>query len=90
MVNRDEANELSQLRRLLPHYRSEHHAYDELLAADTGHLKSWLRLLAGGEDHVFLATGNELPGFCIGAVVEGAGVLGVEMKKAPETWRHFN
>jgi uncharacterized circularly permuted ATP-grasp superfamily protein/uncharacterized alpha-E superfamily protein len=51
MVNRDEANELSQLRRLLPHYRSEHHAYDELLAADTGHLKSWLRLLAGGEDH---------------------------------------
>ena len=51
MVNRDEANELSQLRRLLPHYQSEHHAYDELLAADAGHLKSWLRLLAGGEDH---------------------------------------
>lgn len=50
----------------------------------------WQWIFAGGEDHVFLATGKDLEGFCIGTVVEGAGVLGVEMKKAPETWRHFN
>jgi thiamine-monophosphate kinase len=50
----------------------------------------WQWIFAGGEDHVFLATGKDLEGFCIGTVVEGAGVLGAEMKKAPETWRHFN
>lgn len=50
----------------------------------------WQWIVAGGEDHVFLATGKELDGFCIGTVIEGAGVTGVEMKKAPETWRHFN
>ncbi len=58
--------------------------------AESQDVDVWQWIFAGGEDHVFLATGNELPGFCIGAVVEGAGVLGVEMKKAPETWRHFN
>jgi thiamine-monophosphate kinase len=49
----------------------------------------WQWILAGGEDHVFLATGKDLGGFCIGLVQEGAGVSGVEMKKAPDTWRHF-
>jgi thiamine-monophosphate kinase len=49
----------------------------------------WQWILAGGEDHVFLATGKELEGFCIGSVRAGAGVTGVEMKKAPDTWRHF-
>ena len=46
--------------------------------------------LAGGEDHVFLATGKELDGFRIGSVQSGLGVVGVEMKKAPDTWRHFS
>jgi thiamine-monophosphate kinase len=50
----------------------------------------WQWIFAGGEDHVFLATGNDLDGFCIGKVVEGVGVLGAEMKKAPDIWRHFN
>jgi thiamine-monophosphate kinase len=50
----------------------------------------WQWILAGGEDHVFLATGKELDGFCIGTVLEGSGLIGVEMKKAPDTWRHFN
>jgi thiamine-monophosphate kinase len=50
----------------------------------------WQWIFAGGEDHVFLATGIDLDGFCVGTVVEGSGVLGVEMKKAPDTWRHFN
>ncbi|CAN2205600.1 ThiL Thiamine monophosphate kinase [Candidatus Nanopelagicaceae bacterium] len=50
----------------------------------------WQWILAGGEDHVFLATGKDLDGFCVGTVVEGSGVKGLEMKKAPDTWRHFN
>ena len=50
----------------------------------------WQWILAGGEDHVFLATGKELAGFCIGTVLAGSGISGVEMKKAPDTWRHFN
>jgi len=57
----------------------------ELVEADV-----WQWILAGGEDHVFLATGKELDGFCIGTVQEGSGLIGVEMKKAPDTWRHFN
>jgi len=50
----------------------------------------WQWILAGGEDHVFLATGQELEGFRIGSVQAGSGVVGAEMKKAPDTWRHFN
>ena len=58
--------------------------------ADSQGVDVWQWILAGGEDHVFLATGSELEGFRIGTVQSGAGVIGVEMKKAPETWRHFN
>jgi thiamine-monophosphate kinase len=50
----------------------------------------WQWIFAGGEDHVFLATGIGLDGFCVGEVIAGSGVLGAEMKKAPDTWRHFN
>jgi thiamine-monophosphate kinase len=46
-------------------------------------------ILAGGEDHVLLATGVNLPGIRIGSVRAGAGVSGVEMKKAPVSWSHF-
>ena len=46
-------------------------------------------ILGGGEDHVFLATGIDLPGICIGEVRQGSGVTGLEMKKAPQVWRHF-
>ena len=46
-------------------------------------------ILGGGEDHVFVATGIDLPGICIGEVQEGSGVSGLEMKKAPQMWRHF-
>ena len=58
--------------------------------ADSQDVDVWQWIFAGGEDHVFLATGNGLDGFCVGTVVEGNGVLGAEMKKAPDTWRHFN
>jgi len=50
----------------------------------------WQWIFAGGEDHVFLATGKDLPGLCVGEVKAGTGVTGLEMKKAPDTWRHFN
>ena len=50
----------------------------------------WQWIFAGGEDHVFLATGKDLPGLCVGEVGAGTGVTGLEMKKAPDTWRHFN
>jgi thiamine-monophosphate kinase len=50
----------------------------------------WDLILGGGEDHVLLATGANLPGICIGRVVTGRGVKVLDMKKAPESWRHFN
>ncbi len=50
----------------------------------------WDLVLAGGEDHALLATGVNLPGICIGRVLEGSGVKVLDMKKAPVTWRHFN
>ncbi|MSO42990.1 MAG: thiamine-phosphate kinase [Candidatus Planktophila sp.] len=52
-------------------------------------LDVWQWVFAGGEDHIFLATGIDLPGLCVGAVSPGSGVHGLEMKKAPDTWRHF-
>jgi thiamine-monophosphate kinase len=58
--------------------------------ADASAADVWQWIFAGGEDHVFLATGRDLPGLCVGAVKEGSGVIGLEMKKAPDTWRHFN
>ncbi len=50
----------------------------------------WDLVLGGGEDHVLLATGINLPGICIGRIKAGSGVEVLEMKKAPDTWRHFN
>lgn len=49
----------------------------------------WDWVLGGGEDHVFLATGKDLPGVRIGKVREGSGISGIEMKKAPVSWSHF-
>jgi thiamine-monophosphate kinase len=47
-------------------------------------------ILGGGEDHVFLATGDNLPGILIGHVSEGSGVRILGNEKAPDTWRHFD
>ena len=47
-------------------------------------------IFGGGEDHVLLATGKSLPGIYVGEVTVGSGIKGLEMKKAPVTWRHFN
>jgi thiamine-monophosphate kinase len=62
------------------------------LAADLGtNVIDWI--LQGGEDHSLLATGIDLPGICIGRVVEGSGIAvmkdGVEIKMAPVSWSHF-
>jgi thiamine-monophosphate kinase len=59
------------------------------LATETGS-DIWDWILGGGEDHVFLATGKDLPGIKIGSVIEGSGISGIEMKKAPVSWSHFN
>ena len=58
--------------------------------AEASGVDVWQWIFAGGEDHVFLATGKDLPGLCVGVVKEGSGVIGLEMKKAPDTWRHFS
>ena len=61
----------------------------EELSKNSG-LDIWQWIFAGGEDHDFLATGLDLPGLCVGEVLVGQGVIGLDMKKAPDTWRHFN
>ncbi|MBU3734205.1 MAG: thiamine-phosphate kinase [Candidatus Planktophila sp.] len=69
---------------------SEHPEFGTLNElADSQGVDVWQWILAGGEDHVFLATGQELDGFRIGSVLSGSGLTGAEMKKAPDTWRHF-
>jgi thiamine-monophosphate kinase len=47
-------------------------------------------ILGGGEDHVFLATGEDLPGLLIGNVTAGSGLNVLGNEKAPDTWRHFD
>jgi thiamine-monophosphate kinase len=49
----------------------------------------WEWIFAGGEDHVFLATGKDLPGLRIGEVVMGSGILGVPSGVEIGAWRHF-
>ena len=47
-------------------------------------------ILGGGEDHVFIATGNNLPGIMVGEVMAGTGLKLRGNEKAPDTWRHFD
>jgi thiamine-monophosphate kinase len=46
-------------------------------------------ILGGGEDHVFMATGIDLPGLVIGQVKDGNGLSVLGNEKAPDIWRHF-
>lgn len=69
--------------------------FDELhqLAQEMGiEVLDWI--LQGGEDHVLLATGKDLPGIPIGSVYEGSGISLVhnmqEIEMAPVAWSHFN
>jgi thiamine-monophosphate kinase len=66
----------------------EFNELSELAAHIGGDIWSWV--VGGGEDHVLLATGLDLPGIRVGKVCEGAGVVGIDKKMAPDTWSHFS
>ncbi len=74
---------------------SSHPEFEELkkLADEVG-ADIWDWVCAGGEDHVFLATGVNIPGFDIGIVKEAkAGLAGIELQgitKAPKGFTHFS
>jgi len=46
-------------------------------------------ILGGGEDHLFIATGINLPGIMVGEVTTGNGLKLLGNEKAPDIWRHF-
>lgn len=49
----------------------------------------WDWIAAGGEDHVFMATGKNLNGYEIGEVVEGVGVELQGISHKPKGFTHF-
>jgi len=49
----------------------------------------WSWIFAGGEDHVLLATGSDLPGLLIGEVTQGAGLANVPEGVEAHAWKHF-
>lgn len=53
------------------------------------YISIWQWIFAGGEDHVLLATGKDLPGLRIGDVIKGSGVSGVPSGVETSAWRHF-
>ncbi len=59
-----------------------------MLAQEVGE-DVWDWVGAGGEDHVFLATGIGLPGFEIGQVVEGSGAQISGLMHEPKGFSHF-
>ena len=58
--------------------------------ADDLNQSVWQFIFAGGEDHVLLATGNNLPGARIGEVQAGSGLSGVPTSVKTKIWKHFN
>jgi len=50
----------------------------------------WQFIFAGGEDHVLLATGNNLPGARVGEVQAGFGLSGVPTGVKNKIWKHFD
>jgi thiamine-monophosphate kinase len=53
-------------------------------------LDVWQWVFSGGEDHVLLATGRDLPGLRVGKVVNGNGVSGIKSSFRDASWKHFN
>jgi thiamine-monophosphate kinase len=53
-------------------------------------LDVWQWVFSGGEDHVLLATGRDLPGLRVGNVVNGNGVSGIKSSFKDGSWKHFN
>lgn len=69
--------------------------FQELIElADEVGVDPWSWILQGGEDHVLLATGHDLPGLRVGIVAAGSGITatfaGGEIKMAPVAWSHFD
>jgi thiamine-monophosphate kinase len=60
----------------------------ESLARSLG-IDVWKWIFAGGEDHVLLATGVDLPGVLIGEVSAGEGIHNVPADVENSAWRHF-
>jgi thiamine-monophosphate kinase len=50
----------------------------------------WQLIFSGGEDHVLLATGMDLPGIQIGVVTEGMGLVNIPADATTHSWKHFN
>jgi thiamine-monophosphate kinase len=50
----------------------------------------WQFIFTGGEDHVLLATGKNLPGIQIGEVAQGAGLINIPESVERHSWKHFN
>ncbi len=68
--------------------RSEEFAELQSLA-DELQVDVWEWIFGGGEDHVLLATGVDLPGLKIGEVTAGEGVFGIPLNVADKAWSHF-
>ena len=49
----------------------------------------WQWIFGGGEDHVLLATGVNLPGLRIGQVANGSGLSGIPAIEIDQVWSHF-
>lgn len=49
----------------------------------------WRWVFAGGEDHVLLATGQDLPGLLIGEVLAGVGLHNLPSGVETSAWKHF-
>lgn len=64
--------------------------YQELksLSDDLG-CDVWEWIFAGGEDHVLLATGVDLPGLLVGEVLAGSGLQGLPVGLKSSVWKHF-
>jgi thiamine-monophosphate kinase len=50
----------------------------------------WKLIFAGGEDHVLLATGSDLPGILVGEVTAGSGIENLPAGVENSGWEHFN
>ena len=72
---------------------SELEGFSELAnVAKEMNIDVWQWILAGGEDHVFLGTDEELPqgGLEIGRVISGSGVKINDASEITDLgWRHF-
>lgn len=57
--------------------------------ADEMRTDVWKWIFSGGEDHVLLATGKDLPGILIGEVISGSGLQNVPADAETSVWQHF-